>query len=79
MNPLRMAMDGVVREGERIPRRPLPEFEEVEGGMVAGITSGGLFKVALDDVNQYGPQAMIVLLVILATATGLTLKLFSLF
>ena len=72
-------MDGVLREGERIPRRPLPDFEEVEGGVVSGILSGGLFKVAMDDVNQYGPHAMIVLLVLLATVVGAGLKLFSLF
>jgi hypothetical protein len=72
-------MDGVVREGERIPRRPLPEFEEVEDVLIAGLSSGGLLKVALDDVNQYGPHAMIILLVIMATATGIALKLFSLF
>ena len=72
-------MDGVVREGERIPRRPLPEFEVVEDGLIAGLSSGGLLKVALDDVNQYGPHAMIILLVIMATVTGIALKLFSLF
>jgi len=71
-------MDGVVREGERIPRRPLPEFEEVEDGLIGGLSSGGLLKVALDDVNQYGPHAMIILLVIMATVTGIALKLFSL-
>ena len=71
-------MDGVVREGERIPRRPLPEFEEVDDGLIAGLSSGGLLKAALDDVNQYGPHAMIILLVIMATITGVALKLLSL-
>ncbi|MCS5537741.1 MAG: hypothetical protein NZ770_06515 [Candidatus Poseidoniaceae archaeon] len=72
-------MDGVVREGERIPRRPLPEFEEVDSSALAGIMSGGLLKVAMEDTNQFGPHAMIILLVIMATVTGVLLKVFSLF
>lgn len=72
-------MDGVVREGERIPRRPLPEFEEVDSNAISGIMSGGILKVAMEDTNQFGPHAMIILLVILATVTGVILKLFSLF
>jgi len=64
------------REGERIPRRPLPEFEEVETGLFGGIFQFGwkIWKVALDDRNQYGPHAMILLLLIMATVTGLMLK-----
>jgi len=72
-------MDGVVREGERIPRRPSPEFEEVDSNAISGIMSGGILKVAMEDTNQFGPHAMIILLVILATVTGVILKLFSLF
>lgn len=72
-------MDGVVREGERIPRRPLPEFEEVDSSALAGIMSDGLLKVAMEDTNQFGPHAMIILLVIMATLTGVLLKVFSLF
>tara|TARA_B100001750_G_C14976007_1_gene335355 strand:- start:311 stop:529 length:219 start_codon:yes stop_codon:yes gene_type:complete len=72
-------MDGVVREGERIPRRPPPEFEEVDSNAISGILSDGIFKVAMEDTNQFGPHAMIILLVILATVTGVILKLFSMF
>ena len=57
---------------ERIPRRPLPEFTEVEGGATAGIFAQGwkIWRVALDDENQYGPHAMILLLVVTAILTG---------
>ncbi|MDP6011069.1 MAG: hypothetical protein QF707_04680 [Candidatus Poseidoniaceae archaeon] len=72
-------MDGVVREGERIPRRSPPEFEEVDSSAISGIMSGGLLKVAMEDTNQFGPHAMIILLVIMATVTGILLKVFSLF
>ena len=66
-----------LRKGERIPRRPLPEYNEVEGGLISGITSHGwkIWKVALDDENQYGPHAMIVLLLIMSTFTGSVLGL----
>ena len=66
-------MSGVSRGKERIPRRPLPHFEETESGIVEGITESGFLKVALDDVNQYGPHAMIMLLFAFATATALVL------
>jgi hypothetical protein len=62
-----------IREGERIPRRELPAFEEVEGGFKEGLRTHGLLGTALLDKNQYGPQAMILLLVITATVTGLVL------
>ncbi len=57
---------------ERIPRRPLPRFEEVDGGAKAGVFAHGwkIWRVALDDENQYGPHAMILLLVVTATITG---------
>ena len=42
-------------------------------GIVEGITESGFLKVALDDVNQYGPHAMIVLLGIVAAATAAVL------
>ena len=63
--------------GDRIPRRPLPDFEEVEGGVAAGVFQHGwkIWKVALDDTNQYGPHAMILLLIITATITGVGLQL----
>ncbi len=79
MNPTALYMDGVVREGERIPRRTPPEYEEYDGSVDSGIMSEGLLKVALEDCIQYGPHAMIVLLVIMSTVTGLLLKLFSIF
>ena len=66
-----------LRKGERIPRKPLPKFEEVEGGAVKGIFSKGIipWKIALDDENQYGPHAMVVLLIMMATVTGTSLGL----
>ncbi|MBJ23466.1 MAG: hypothetical protein CMB64_02235 [Euryarchaeota archaeon] len=66
-----------LRKGERIPRRPLPKFNEVDGGLISGITSQGwmIWKVALDDENQYGPHAMIVLLLLMSTFTGAILAL----
>ncbi|MBL11317.1 MAG: hypothetical protein CMB46_00690 [Euryarchaeota archaeon] len=63
-------MSGASRGNERIPRRPLPQFEETESGMIEGISESGFLKVALDDANQYGPHAMIVLLGIVAAATA---------
>jgi|TARA_B100000686_G_C16664019_1_gene902601 hypothetical protein len=38
--------------------------------MIEGISESGFLKVALDDANQYGPHAMIVLLGIVAAATA---------
>ena len=66
---------------DRIPRKPLSDYNEVEGGLFAGIFAHGfqIWKVALDDDNQYGPHAMILLLVITATLTGGLLKLFEMF
>ena len=64
---------------DRIPRKPLSEYNEIEGGVFAGIFAYGwrIWKVALDDNNQYGPHAMILLLVITATVTGGLLKFFD--
>lgn len=59
-----------LNKGERIPRRPLPEFEELETGLINAIRKDGLFGTALEDKNQYGPHAMIILLMIVATLTG---------
>ena len=66
-----------LRKGERIPRKPLQKFEEVDGGAVKGIFSKGIipWKIALDDENQYGPHAMVVLLIMMATITGTSLGL----
>ncbi len=62
-------MAGELRDGERIPRRPLPEFSEA-GTMRAGLKRDGLIKTALEDTNEYGPHSMMLLLMIIATLTG---------
>lgn len=67
-------MSGEVREGERIPRREPPPFEEA-GSFAEAITRDGLFGTALDDKNQYGPVAMMVLLLIVAAITGMVIRL----
>ena len=66
---------------ERIPRRPLPYFDEQDDdvGLIAGMTSsGGIFNVAFLDTNQYGPHAMIVMLFGFAAFTGAILFALSL-
>ena len=60
----------VLNKGERIPRRSLPEFEHEDGGFILALKKHGLIGTALDDKNQYGPHAMIILLIIVATVTG---------
>lgn len=70
---LAFPMSGDVREGERIPRRPLPEFEEASS-FIDAIKRDGFFGTALDDKNQYGPVAMMVLLLVVATITGLVIS-----
>ncbi len=65
----------VTQTTERIPRRPPPEFEESDDGMMAAITGRGFVDVALNDTNQYGPHAMVMLLGVFATMTGLFLLL----
>jgi len=50
---------------ERIPRRPLPDFEESEEGMKKAIAEAGFLNVALNDVNQYGLTGLILLLLML--------------
>tara|TARA_X000001036_G_scaffold360474_1_gene343446 strand:- start:962 stop:1216 length:255 start_codon:yes stop_codon:yes gene_type:complete len=62
-------MAGELRKGERIPRRELPKFEEA-GSFSKAIARDGLIGTALDDSNEYGPNAMIVLLIIIASITG---------
>ncbi|HJN56115.1 MAG TPA: hypothetical protein QF646_07000 [Candidatus Poseidoniales archaeon] len=66
------------REGERIPRKILPPLEPA-ANLKEGLFARGaaVWKVALDDVNRFGPHAMIFLLVILAALTGALLKLLS--
>lgn len=69
-------MAGELRDGERIPRRPLPEFEEA-GSFAEAITRDGFFGTALEDKNQYGPVAMMVLLLIVAAITGTIIRFFG--
>jgi|TARA_B100001540_G_scaffold317779_1_gene352837 hypothetical protein len=64
-----------VTSQERIPRRPLPDFEESESGVIGAISEDGFLNVALNDSNQYGPHAMIILLGIVASITGIVLLL----
>ena len=55
---------------ERIPRREAPDFRDSEDGLISSIIEDGFLNVALDDANQYGPHAMIVLLGIVSVITG---------
>lgn len=72
-HPLSGVSMGEQRDGERIPRRSPPAYEEVSDGLRGALQTHGLIGTALLDKNQYGPQAMILLLVITATFTGLVL------
>lgn len=64
-----------VTSTDRIPRREAPDFEESDSGMVSAISEGGFLNVALNDSNQYGPHAMIMLLGVFASITGILLLL----
>ena len=68
-------MSGEVREGERIPRREPPQFEEANS-LLEAIQRDGFFGTALDDKNQYGPITMMILLLIVATITGIAISFF---
>jgi phage-related minor tail protein len=63
------------RSIERIPRRAPPEFHQSEASMIEGVIEDGFLNVALDDANQYGPHAMIMLLGLVSILTGLVLGL----
>ena len=63
---------------ERIPRRPPPDFHESEAAMIGGVIEDGFLNVALDDANQYGPHAMIMLLFAVASVTAIFLLMASL-
>ena len=63
----------VTQQTERIPRRPPPDYEESEEGMMGAISDAGFLSVALNDANQSGPHAMVKLLGIFASLTGLVL------
>ena len=58
---------------ERIPRRPPPDFNHSESSIIQGVMEEGFLNVALDDANQYGPHAMIMLLLGVASVTALFL------
>ena len=60
------------RQGERIPRRTAPDFNELgdDVGVLQGIFDGGFLNVAINDTNQFGPHAMIALLLLMSTFTG---------
>jgi len=58
---------------ERIPRRPPPEFNHSDSSIISGVMEEGFLNVALDDANQYGPHAMIMLLLAVASITALLL------
>ena len=58
---------------ERIPRRPPPDFNHSESSIIQGVMEEGFLNVALDDANQYGPHAMIILLLAVASITALFL------
>ncbi|MDP6905948.1 MAG: hypothetical protein QF440_00845 [Candidatus Thalassarchaeaceae archaeon] len=75
-----MAKDAILKS-ERLPRHPAPYFDEQpdDVGLLQGITkSGGIFKVAFNDTNQFGPHAMIVILFGFAAITGAILFALSL-
>ena len=55
---------------ERIPRREAPDFRDSEDGIISSILEDGFLNVALDDANQYGPHAMIILLGLASVLTG---------
>jgi len=58
---------------ERIPRRPPPDFRESDDSLFTGVMKDGFLNVALDDANQFGPHAMIMLLFAVATITAIAL------
>ena len=64
--------DGAVA---KIKKRPLPEFNDTDSGIIEGIIEDGFLNVALNDSNQFGPHAMIILLGVVASVTGLILLL----
>ena len=66
-----------IRKGERIPRRSPPQFEEASSFSNA-ISRDGILGTAMEDKNQYGPIAMMIFLLIVASITGLMIKIFDL-
>ncbi len=66
----------ILRKGERIPRKPLGDYAEADS-LGHAISRDGFVGTAMNDKNQYGPVAMMILLLIVATITGLGLKILS--
>lgn len=75
-NTAKKEVEFTVKKGERIPRKPLGEYSEAES-LGQAISRDGFLGTAMDDKNQYGPVSMMILLLIVATVTGLALKLLS--
>lgn len=71
-----MSDDLIVRKGERIPRRPLPDYTEADSFSHA-IQRDGILGTLLRDKNQYGPLTMLFALLIIATVTGAIIKILS--
>ena len=69
---LPMFMSGTVREGERIPRRELPEFEEATS-FAEAVSRDGIMGTAFADKNQYGPVGMMIMLFVVAGITSVVL------
>ncbi len=72
-------MSKAVIPAERIPRRPPPDFHESEASMIGGVIEDGFLSVALDDANQYGPHAMIMLLLSVASVNAIFIMIPSIF
>ena len=68
----------VVKKGERIPRKPLGEYSEANS-IGHAISRDGVLGTAFNDKNQFGPVSMMILLLIVATVTGIALKVLSTF
>jgi len=75
-NEANKGVEFTVKKGERIPRKPLGEYAEADS-LGQAISRDGFLGTAMDDKNQYGPVSMMILLLIVATITGLALKLLS--
>ena len=71
-------MSGEVREGERIPRREPPPYEDAKG-FAAAVARDGFVATAIKDSNQDGPVGMMILLCIIATITGFVIKMLGTF
>ncbi len=71
-----MSDDLIVRKGERIPRRALPDYSEASSFREA-LKRDGIVNTLFRDSNQYGPLSMLLVLLISATVTGAIIKMFS--